>query len=102
MYKNIIEKYIKDGICKNSKDIFIVYDDGTLEYLENFYNDDGELKGQIVNKSPDVWFQDVGNKGGVRINYGNKNASGMAASCSFKNYDDGELDKRWKRIDNLE
>ena len=89
MDKNIIEKYIQDGICKNSKDIFIVYDDG-------------ELKGQIVNKSPDVWLQDVGNKGGVRINYGKKNANGMAASCSFKNYDDGELDKRWKRIDNLE
>ena len=44
-------------------------------------------------KFNDVKFVKIGSNGGERVQYSNG-----GVSLPFKNYNDGELDKRWRKI----
>ena len=44
-------------------------------------------------KFNDVKFVKIGSNGGERVQYNNDEVS-----LPFKNYNDGELDKRWRKI----
>lgn len=75
--------YTQDGIIKGTKDELIIFDDGAIRYIT--HNCKGE---DIVYDNCEKYT--VGNKGGIRIKYGNN------SSFSFKSYNNGELDERWE------
>ena len=76
-----MDKYIQDGIIKETKDELIIYDDGSISYA--VYNSNGE---KIIYDNCEIY--PVGDKGGMRIKYG------TGSSFSFKDYSTGEIDKR--------
>lgn len=68
-------------------DELIIFDDGTIRYItHNVWNGD-----EIVYEDCEMYA--VGNKGGMRIKYGN------GSSFSFKDYTTGEVDKRLTKIE---
>ena len=81
-----MDRYIQDGIIKGTKDELIIFDDGTMRYITHRSN--GE---EITHDNCETY--NVGNKGGLRIKYGN------GSSFSFRDYTTGEIDKRWKKIE---
>ncbi len=76
-----MNRYIQDGIIKDTKDELIIFDDGTIRYIT--HNINGE---EITYENCEMY--PVGNKGGMRIKYGG------GSSFSFKDYNTGEIDKR--------
>jgi hypothetical protein len=80
-----MERYIQDGFVKNTKDELIIFDDGRVQYITHKSN--GE---DIIHDDCEMY--PVGNKGGMRVKYGN------GSSFSFKDYNTGEIDNRWKKI----
>lgn len=80
-----MEKYIQDGIIKNTKDELIISDD-TICYITHNCNGD-----EIVYNNCEKYA--VGDKGGIRIKYG------KGSSFSFRKYNNGEIDERWELID---
>jgi hypothetical protein len=76
-----MERYTQDGIINGTKDELVIFDDGTIQYV--IVNANGE---NIVFNNCELY--PVGNKGGMRIKYG-------GCSVSFKQYDTGEIDKKW-------
>ena len=82
------EIYEREGIIKGSKDIFMIMEDGSLS-LKTYIGDN-----VIEWENPELVPCGKGN----RIHHGKENGSGLRSSMSFRNYDDGEIDKRWKKI----
>ena len=80
-----MDRYTQDGIIKGTKDELTIFDDGKIRYIT--HNSDGE---EITYDDCEIYS--VGNKGGARIKYGN------GASFSFKDYNTGEIDERWKSL----
>lgn len=69
------------------------------KYLFTIYDNDSVKlvlceKDELIEKE-NARVYDIGGKGGQRIEYG---TSTTKSSLPFKNYSDGQLDKRWEKI----
>jgi hypothetical protein len=72
------------------KYLLVINDDGSLNITE--YNKKGEPR-ELFNCE----ITDCGKNGGKRVEYALKDG-GCKSSLPFKNYEDGELNKRWTKI----
>ena len=78
--KEIYEYKYFGWIC-----ILNINNDGSMSLTDSFR---GKTK-----KFNDIVFKKIGSNGGERIQYNNN-----SISLPFKNYDNGELDKHWRKI----
>ena len=79
--KEIYEYKHLNWVC-----VLVVNDDDSMTLTE--YVGDKQPR-----KFNDVKIVGIGRNGGERVQYSND-----GVSLPFKNYNDGELDKRWKKI----
>ena len=79
------EIYEADGVFGDSKEVFVIMDDGSLSYKTYI--------GEKVFEEENPVLVQCGK--GQRIEYG---CGIIRSSTPFRNYSDGEIDKRWTKI----
>ena len=85
---NAKEIYEIEGIINGSREILSVMEDDSLSFKT--YIDDRVIDWD----NPEL----VPCGKGQRLHYGSMSGSGLRSSIPFRNYDDGEISKKWTKI----